>query len=92
MQVNGRFMIDMSTYRKIHKDRDDDGNNFLPVPTVKDRYDRWPIVIYMSQTIDDANLMLLPPDIPGFEMQAKRWGMLTHGFSQCAESGNTNTF
>ena len=92
MQVNGRFMIDMSTYRKIHKKRDDNGNNFMALPIVKDKYDRWPIVLHITQTIDDTNLMLLPPEIPGFEMQTKRWGMLTLGFSQYAEIGDTNTF
>jgi len=76
-------MIDMDTYRKIHKKSDAEAN-----PKDKDRvfthagkkplfqsHDTWPTEVKIAEVVDDRVLMILPPSILGFEMQTKRWGM-----------------
>lgn len=75
MQSNGRFMIDMSTYRKIHKETSNNIHTVVDIESHRKKYDYWPTEIDISQTADDNVLILLPPHIPGFEMQTKKWGM-----------------
>ncbi len=74
-------MIDISTYRKIHKMKDRFFHTSPEIETHRMKYDYWPTEIDISQTVDDEILMLLPPHIPGFEMQSKKWGMSTFAFS-----------
>ena len=74
-------MIDMSTYRKIHKGHDNFIHTVGGVESHRKKYDSWPTEINISQTVDDEVLMLLPPHIPGFEMQTKKWGMAVFAFS-----------
>ena len=74
-------MIDMSTYRKIHKESHNNIHIVVDAESHRMKYDYWPTEIKISQTVDDEILMLLPPHIPGFEMQTKKWGMSTFAFS-----------
>jgi len=62
-------MIDMSTYKKLHKE---DFRRATLTPTfAKDKF--WATEISVTDDIDDPNLMLLPPHMPGFEMRSKEW-------------------
>lgn len=74
-------MIDMSTYRKIHKENDTIFHIIPEIESQRKKYDNWPTEKDSSQTVDDELLMLLPPHIPGFEMQTKKWGTSTFAFS-----------
>jgi hypothetical protein len=70
-------MIDMSTYRKIHRENGNNIHAVVEIESHRKKYDYWPTEINISQTVNDDVLMLLPPHIPGFEMQTKKWGMST---------------
>lgn len=89
MQTNGRFMIDMSTYRKIHKESDN--NLHAVMESHRKKYDSWPTEINITQTVDDDVLILLPPHIPGFEMQTKKWGMFNLQSLQCTLNGHADS-
>ena len=74
-------MIDTDTYRRIHQSNRSRG--FGP-PTGSPRpknHDSWPIEVQATEAVDDSILMILPPFIPGFEMQAKNWGTFGFGVS-----------
>ena len=65
-------MIDMKTYHKIHSDHDDRYRHD------KDQFDPWHEEISCEREhLDAAELMLLPPNIHGFDFQEKQWVSLS---------------
>ncbi|KAF2093914.1 P-loop containing nucleoside triphosphate hydrolase protein [Rhizodiscina lignyota] len=69
--MKNRFVIDTSTYKRIHRSETPFFNNSAPLP--KDLHDNWPVELEVTQEVDDSMLMTFPSNIPGFEMQAKKW-------------------
>jgi hypothetical protein len=65
-QVRTRFMIDVATYWKIHSDKR------LP-PFV----DQLGGAMAQDEPPEGNFIFLLPPNIFGFNMQEKKWGMWT---------------
>ncbi|KAF5639286.1 AAA family ATPase [Fusarium sp. NRRL 52700] len=64
--TNVRFMIDMSTYQKMHVVR------FDPAPILL-KGDRWPITLNRDDTLSSEQKMLLPPSVYGFNLEQKKW-------------------
>ncbi|KAF5684324.1 AAA family ATPase [Fusarium circinatum] len=64
--TNARFMIDMSTYQKMHLSRLDS----VPIPL---RVDRWPVTLHRSSALSREHKMLLPPSAYGFNLEQKNW-------------------
>ena len=64
-------MIDTSTYFRMHR------RPSPPPFNVVQQFDPWPPSVHRDVTPDESMIMLLPPYIYGFDLQEKKWGMLT---------------
>lgn len=69
-------MIDVKTHARTHPSNEDKTYTMLtscsPHDTIE--YDAFPRHVSASDPMDDQLAMLLPQVVPGFEMEAKRWG------------------
>lgn len=63
-------MIDTSTYKKMHKSESNYSNIRRDVGL---RFDSWPNTITNKQELDDQNLIVMPPNIYGFDFTEKEW-------------------
>ncbi|KAF4460340.1 AAA family ATPase [Fusarium albosuccineum] len=70
LYVEARFMIDMSTYQKMHPTYHHGGEEPL-------KFDTWPVTIHRHKMLSKQLLMLLPPMTYGFNLQEKRWVSLS---------------
>ncbi|CAI6238217.1 unnamed protein product [Periconia digitata] len=73
---NNRFMIDIKTHIRIHPNKD--GKTYWVPPAGCVAYDAkefdpYPRQISSSGSLKDQLAMLLPSQIPGFEMESKKW-------------------
>jgi len=82
MQTESRFMIDACTYCRIHqpKPKDQYFSDYRGHCSNSDakNYDSWPRKFDITAAVDDSIVMIFPASIPGFEIQTKQWGNLTH--------------
>jgi SpoVK/Ycf46/Vps4 family AAA+-type ATPase len=63
-------MIDTSTYKKKHNYESNDSNIKRDSGL---RFDSWPNTITNKQELDDQNLIVMPPNIHGFDFTEKEW-------------------
>ncbi|KAF5573752.1 AAA family ATPase [Fusarium pseudocircinatum] len=73
--VNARFMIDMSTYHKMHRHSSLDMTHFSSPNDSQQsgKFDTWRVSIDKNETLSTELMMLLPPMIYGFNIVQKRW-------------------
>ncbi|KAM0228529.1 hypothetical protein ACHAP5_011918 [Fusarium lateritium] len=67
--VDDRFMIDMSTYQKMHHSYNRGGEGSF-------KFDKWPVTIHKQEVLSNQMKMILPPMTYGFNMQEKKWVLL----------------
>lgn len=68
-------MIDMRTYRRMHRLRRD-SDSIRSGCSISDTktYDKRPLELELGSRLDEALMPLLQKDIQGFEMRTKKWG------------------
>jgi len=64
-----RFMIDTSTYFRMHQNQSPRPSHIVP------QFDPWPPFIPRRSAPDDSSILLLPPAVHAFDLQDKKWGM-----------------
>jgi hypothetical protein len=68
-QNKARFMIDTSTYFKMHQRPSAAPSNIVP------QFDPWPPFIAREAIPDDLMILLLRPTVYGFDLHEKNWCM-----------------
>ena len=76
-------MVDIMTYRKMHGWKPMRGSMHRNgcCGSDNEKFDTWPREIDIDATVEDSVLACLPYDIPGFEMQTKKWGICSSNSS-----------
>lgn len=70
-QSNPRYMIDMEMYKTLHSD--DDKHEESPKSTQTLAYE----IMCRDEPPSESFLLLLPPTVPGFCMNDKKWSELS---------------
>ncbi|RDW73420.1 hypothetical protein BP6252_07327 [Coleophoma cylindrospora] len=72
--INTRFMIDYCTYRKLHPFASIfDVTIFAPTPPGYKLIDKRPLNLSIKEDPSDESLMILPPNVHGFDLKEKKW-------------------